>query len=142
MQAASTINLFIDTNIFLSFYHFTSEDLEELEKPTVLLRQRKVRLWLPEQVSSEFWRNRENKIADALKRLREQKLSLQFPALCKDYNEYTELRDHQREYERKHAKLIDSIVTDVTEKKLKADKIIRHLFKKAKDIGTMCPSDW
>jgi hypothetical protein len=26
------INLFIDTNVLLSFYHLTNEDLEELKK--------------------------------------------------------------------------------------------------------------
>ena len=40
--------LFIDTNIFLSFYHFTKEDLEELKKLGVLLKQKKVILYLPE----------------------------------------------------------------------------------------------
>ncbi len=31
------INLFIDTNIFHSFFHLTSEDLEELKKLAVLI---------------------------------------------------------------------------------------------------------
>ncbi len=37
---------FIDTNIFLSFYHLTSEDLEELRKLSVLLDQKEVTLYL------------------------------------------------------------------------------------------------
>jgi hypothetical protein len=73
------INLFIDTNVLLSFYHLTNDDLEELSKLAVLLRNRQVQLFLPEQVADEFRRNRENKIADSLKRLRDQKLNLQFP---------------------------------------------------------------
>ena len=70
------MNLFIDSNIFLSFYHLTSDDLEELKKLGVLLRQGEVRLFLPSQVVEEIRRNRENKIADAVKRLRGQELSL------------------------------------------------------------------
>lgn len=66
------MNLFIDTNIFLSFHHYTSDDLEELRKLAVLARQGEVELLLPKQVVDEFKRNRAGKIADALKRLREQ----------------------------------------------------------------------
>ena len=54
------MNVFIDTNVFLSFYHLSSDDLEELQKLAVLLRQSKVRLWLPEQVRIGPRRNGEN----------------------------------------------------------------------------------
>jgi hypothetical protein len=42
------VNLFIDTNIFLSFFHLTSEDLEELKKLIVLIDNGEIRLFLPE----------------------------------------------------------------------------------------------
>ena len=92
------ISLFIDTNIFLSFYHLSGEDLEELKKLAVLLQRKEICLFLPEQVVQEFHRNRDSKIADAIKKLREQKLDVQFPRLCKDYPEYLKLRDFLREY--------------------------------------------
>ncbi|MEQ1761458.1 MAG: PIN domain-containing protein [Vicinamibacterales bacterium] len=81
----SPLNLFIDTNVFLSFFHLTSEDLEELRKLSALVKDKRVTLWLPEQVIHEFRRNREGKIQDALKQLRDQRLNLQFPSICKDY---------------------------------------------------------
>ena len=62
------MNLFIDTNIFLSFYHLSSADLEELRKLVVLIDQGRLKLYLPSQVVDEFRRNRDNKIADAIKR--------------------------------------------------------------------------
>jgi predicted nucleic acid-binding protein len=124
-------NLFIDTNIFLSFYHLTSEDLEELRKLAVLLDQKKISLHLTEQVQTEFAGNRENKIADAVKRLTDQRLSLQFPQVCKDYSEYEELRELQKEYESVHASLLEKIARDVAERTLKADKTIQELFEKA-----------
>ena len=40
------MNLFIDTNIFLSFYHLSSDDLEELRKLAALLEQKKATLYL------------------------------------------------------------------------------------------------
>ena len=130
------MNLFIDTNIFLSFYHLTSEDLEELRKLAVLLDQNKVTLYITDQVCAEFGRNRESKISDAIKRLSEQRLNLQFPQLCKDYPEYNELRELQKEYETVHSALLEKVDRDVGEHTLKADKTIQELFGKAKVLKT------
>lgn len=130
------MNLFIDTNIFLSFYHFSSDDLEELRKLAVLLRQGEVTLFLPEQICHEFQRNRAAKISDALKRLRQQRLNLQFPQMSKDYEEYESLRKAQREYEEYHTQLINKIEQDVSDRKLKADQIIQELFALARPIPT------
>jgi predicted nucleic acid-binding protein len=78
------MELFIDTNVFLSFLHYSGDDLEELNKLAVLLREGRLRLLLPDQVAAEFRRNREAKIADSLKRLRDIRLAPQFPQICKD----------------------------------------------------------
>ncbi len=128
------MNLFIDTNIFLSFYHLTSDDLEELKKLSVLIDKEEITLFITDQVIDEFNRNRESKIADAVKRLKEQKLNLQFPQLCKDYEEYEKLRKLQKEYEIEHANLLNKISTDVNENRTKADKIIKKLYLKCEKI--------
>ena len=128
------VNLFIDTNVYLSFYHLSGEDLEELKKLSVLLENSEIVLLLPAQVVEEFRRNRAAKIADALKGLRDQKLNFQFPQLCKDYAEYEQLRGLQREYERTHAELLSKITGDVDTKRLGADEIIGRLFELGKSI--------
>lgn len=128
------MNLFLDTNILLSFFHYAGDDLEELKKLVVLLEQGKVRLYVPSQVLAEFRRNRESKIADALKKLKEQRLNLQFPQICKDYEEYTALRILQKEYETRHAALLKQLGEDIEGHKLKADDIISQLFKLAVKI--------
>jgi predicted nucleic acid-binding protein len=130
------MHLFIDTNIFLSFYHLTSEDLEELRKLAVLLEQKAVTLYLTDQVRAEFRRNREIKIADALTRLADQRLNLQFPHLCKDYAEYDTLRKLQKDYEIGHSQLIENIERDVAAQALKADQTIQELFAKATILKT------
>jgi predicted nucleic acid-binding protein len=128
------MNIFLDTNIFLSFYHFTNDDLEELKKLSVLLGQGKVKLYLPEQVIQEFTRNRENKIADALKQLREQKLDLRFPQFIKEYDEFDTLRQLQRSYSKIHAELIQKAINDIQAQDLKADRVIQDLFKNGIEI--------
>lgn len=133
------MDLFIDTNIYLSFYHYASDDLEELKKLIVLLKQKKLTLYLPEQVVQEFNRNREAKIADALKRFKDQRLKLQFPQMCKDFDEYAKLRNLQKEYEEHHAALLNKLHEAVANHSLKADEITTQLFTLAKRIP--CPPE-
>ena len=127
-------HLFIDTNIFLAFYHYTSDDLEELSKLSHLLGQNEINLYLPEQVIQEFRRNRENKISASLQNLRGQTLALRFPQLCKEYPEYHELRKLQLQYEKQHNRLLKKLTGDIEAKKLKADQVIEELFDRSHDI--------
>ena len=126
------MRIFIDTNIYLSFLHYTSDELEELEKLSVLLKQGIVTLYLTAQVKDEFYRNRESKLADALKRVREQRLAAQLPNFCKEYAEYTALRDAQKAYDRAHADLLRKVTEDALARKLRADSTIEQLFSLAK----------
>lgn len=128
------MNIFIDTNVFLSFYHLTNDDLEELRKLKALLEKGIVVLHLPNQTVDEYWRNRETKIAAALKSLKDQKLNLQFPALCKDYEEYGSLRELQKDFEKQHSSLVGQISKDIESNSLKADLVIEELFEKSKLI--------
>jgi predicted nucleic acid-binding protein len=130
------MNLFIDTNIYLTFYHFSSDDLEELRKLLVAIKNHKIVLYVPEQATKEFRRNREVKIADALKMLGEQKLPKSFPQFCKDYKEYSELRDAIDKYEQGKNKLMQNLLHDIKNKNLGADKLIADLFGEAKIIET------
>lgn len=130
------LNLFIDTNIYLSFFHLTSDDLEELKKLSVVLAKGKIKLFLPEQVMDEFRRNRDAKVADGMKRLREQRLNLQFPQICKDYPEYKKLRNLQKEYDECHSALLEQLSADVGSQRLKADTLVQELFDQATKIPT------
>lgn len=125
------MNLFIDTNIFLSFFHLTNDDLDELHKLTVLLENKQITLWLTEQVRDEFARNRENKISEAVKKLSEQRSKPQFPQICKDYEEYPAIRELQKNYDHKLSTLISKVNKDIAERTLKADQQIAELFNKA-----------
>jgi predicted nucleic acid-binding protein len=128
------INLFIDTNIFLSFYHLTNEDLEELKKLVALIDTGQIHLMLPKQVKSEFIRNRGAKIADAMKKLQEAKFNISFPLFAKDYPDYDELRALMKQADKKHAELIAKIKIDAESDALNADKIVFALFGKSTEL--------
>ncbi len=129
-------NLFIDTNVYLSFYHLSNDDLEEIHKLAVLIKSEEIKLWVTQQVKDEFYRNREIKIQDAIKKLSDHKIKGVFPQFCKDYDEYAELKELQKTYGTLHSKLLKSITEDAIEHKFNADDRIKELFKLAEYVET------
>lgn len=128
------MNLFIDTNIYLKFYHFTSDELEELSKLIVLVDAGEIILYLPIQILNEFRRNREVKIADALKKFKEEKLNNTFPVFCKEYKEFKNMTKAIAEYNSNKKQLLEALKIEIETNSLKADKVTSELFSKAKTI--------
>lgn len=125
-------SLYLDTNVYLSFYHLSNDDLEELNKLSVLTKSGKLFLYLPEQTKNEFYRNRDTKIADAIKRFKDNKFDNVFPQIVKDYDEeYKQMRMAVKELEKNKQIILERIKGDIVEKKLKADLVIEELFKNA-----------
>ena len=127
-------NLFIDTNVFLSFYEFTNDDLVELEKLLEYIAAGDIRLYLPEQVKKEFLSNRERVIDRSIKRLKESRINIQFPQMCMVYPEYQVLKDSVDEYKKAHKPLIDSLESDIAQNQLGADILIEKVFDAGYDI--------
>jgi hypothetical protein len=128
------MNLFIDTNIFLSFYHLSGEDIESLKKLTEHVEKKVVKLFVPTQVREEFQRNRGNKIKDAMEAFSKASFKVSYPAFCKNYDEYAELQEKLKEANKIHAGLLKKAMTDIKGQSLKADQIINELLEKATDI--------
>jgi hypothetical protein len=122
------MNLFIDTNIFLDFYHLSGADIAELHKLTGLLESGDLKLFITDQLCDEFQRNRDNKIKDAMNVFNKPKLSITFPAFCKLYPEYIELKAMLEQANTKHSDLYKKAMDDVTAVKLKADAVIEVIF--------------
>lgn len=135
------MQLFIDTNILLSFYSLNQDDLAELNKIIAAIEQQQITLLLTDQIINEFYRNREQRIDGAIKSFRTQTFSTQFPQLCEDYPEINTLRAALKHHEQAHAALSARILIDIKAKTLKADRIIQSLFslgtKLSPDIATV-----
>jgi len=125
------MNLFLDTNIFLNFYHYSNDDLEQLKKLAQLIKNHNILLLSTDQIQNEYQRNRENKISDALKSFKEQRIPNQFPQICKQYPEYEKLCEAVRNFEDNKKSTLDKIQTDIDNQKLAADTIITELFASA-----------
>lgn len=119
-------NLFIDSNIWLSLYHFTNDDLAQFSKLKDMINK-SIRLFVPQQVYDEITRNREAKLKDALKsfEIKEPK----FPAFCKDYNEFKLVTDTYKDLSQKVNAWKQQIDMDIQNHCLPADKVISQIFK-------------
>lgn len=128
------MNLFIDTNVLLNFFHFSKDSLEELEKVFVLQNYGKISLWLTDQVELEFSRNRETKIADALKKFLDEKPNSGIPHVARGYPESDQLIEALKQVNSSRDQLMVKVRNDISEKSLYADKLIKEIFAKSTRI--------
>lgn len=128
------MKLFIDSNIFLSFYEFTSEDLTELDKLCRLIENKEMDLLLPQQVVDETWRKREETIDRSFTGFRK-RLSLSFPSYCKNHNHYDSMRKYQQKLQDLHAEMVKDLERDIEKQQLAADSLLQKLFGLATKLG-------
>jgi hypothetical protein len=128
------INLCLDTNVYLSFYHFSDNDLQKLEEIITLIENEDLNIILPEQIKNEFIRNRESKILDALKTVKEVKIDSRLPRILDSYPERNELKELFKSYHEKKNELIIKAEEDINAHSLKADILIQKIFDKAENI--------
>lgn len=118
-------NLFIDSNIWLSLYHFTNDDLVQFGKLKELIGK-DIKLLIPHQVHDEIYRNREAKLKDAFKSFEIK--SIQYPAFCKEYAEYKQFSADYSNIIFRHKQWVKKINEDVINQSLPADKTIQDFF--------------
>lgn len=117
-------NLFIDSNIWLSLYHFTNDDLVQFSKLKDMINK-SIRLFLPQQVYDEITRNREAKLKDALKSFDIK--APQFPAFCKDYTEFEETTQAYKNLIQQVTSWKRKIDSDIQNRCLPADVVISEI---------------
>lgn len=125
MDAKSIKNVFIDSNIWLSLFHYTNVDLEQFSKLKDIL-DKEIRLFIPEQVYNEIYRNRENKLKDALERF--EKFDLQFPVFFKNYPEYSDFSKKLAELKTQHKEWLKKVKEDIANQTSPADGVIKGFF--------------
>lgn len=128
--------MFVDANIYLDFYHFSNDDLNELKKLVDLVNKGEITLILTSQVIDEVKRNRDNKVADAYHKFQDSKISLNLPQICKSYPEFTKIMKTLDSLRKLKADLDNKLIGDINKRTLKADEIIDELFKGASVIDS------
>ena len=120
-------NIFLDSNIWLSVYTFSSDDLNQFMKLSDLIGT-DVNILLPEQVRNEVWRNRENKIKEAMSKFENWKLEI--PNIVKGYSQYKDFQKSVNDLLRFHRDFVQQINKDIISNNLHADHAISGLFEK------------
>lgn len=127
-------NVFIDTNIWLSLYHFTNDDLSQFEKLKDMLNI-SINLIVPQQVSNEILRNREAKVLDALKSFDMKKPK--YPVFCKAYEDFDQLNKDITSVISRFKEFRKNIESQIISNELPADKTLKSFFSVIETI----PSD-
>jgi predicted nucleic acid-binding protein len=128
--------VFIDTNVLLSFYAFTSDDLSQLEKVVAEMKAGKLPLFITDQVRDELKRNREAKIAEALKGFPDKAGVAGIPNMVRHLPEYEALQGAADNYIKLKKEIVKKIEAEIKDRALPADKVISDILNAAKIVGT------
>ena len=130
-------HIFIDANIFLNFYDFNDEDLEQLKKLVDFINKKKVILYITQQLKDEVERHRDEKVGNSFNRFKKSRCNLEMPVICKTYPEYDIINNLQDDLEKNKSVLSNKLWEDIANHTLKADDIIFKLI----EAGNFVDSD-
>jgi predicted nucleic acid-binding protein len=125
------LHVFVDTNIFLSLYAFTDDNIEELKKLIALIKQGELKIYISTMVNQEFHRNRDKKIQESLGNFEKFSTSLSIPRFMEHHGEVKELQSLLKESREKHASLIEKSKAEIANLNLAADKLFLELTEAA-----------
>ena len=128
------LHVFIDTNVYLTFFSFTEDDLEELRKLAEAIDNDDVKLWTTGHVQVELRRNRELKVAESFEALRGLKPAQAMPQMAKNLPEFGEFTEARRDFGRKLNALTDRLTKQFEEGTLAADGVLAELMHAAEVI--------
>lgn len=131
---SDTLHVFVDTNVWLAFYHYTSDDAEQLAIIAKLIEKQTLKLYITGQVRDEFFRNREKKLADAIKVFAKSDVSRSLPRCMTDYEEAAQFRQSLKEFEEARSALVEKARLEADKKELRADKTFAEILGAAPAI--------
>lgn len=133
------LHVFIDTNVWLSFYTYNKDDLEELRKLIELLKRGKLTLYANAQLRDEFYRNREGKLAESIREFSKVNFPKGLPRYMNEYSEAASFRDALKDAEIQRDALIARAKADAQSKSLVADKLFADILE-AVQVGEISHS--
>ena len=131
------LHAFLDTNIFLSLYAYTDDNIEELRKIVQLIKTKKLKLYVSTTLNQEFWRNRDKKVSESFGNLKNFPTSLSIPRFMEHLQEAAEVRTLLSALSAKKNALISGVNEEVSQRTLAADK----LFSEIREASGMIVAD-
>jgi predicted nucleic acid-binding protein len=128
------LEVFIDTNVYLTFFSFTEEDLEELRKLRVAIENREVRLWTTRHVKDELQRNREARVAQSLDAIRKLKPGGKVPQMARNLADFGAFIAARRQFEQQLNALDEQLPAEFFDGTPAADRVLKELLGVATEI--------
>lgn len=126
------IHTFVDTNVFLSLYAYTDDNIEELRKLLELLKSNQLKLYVTSLVNQEFNRNRDKKIQESLGNLERFNTTLTIPRFAEHLDEVAEIRLSLEALKKSKASLLEKLKEEINERSLAADLLFKEIREAAK----------
>jgi predicted nucleic acid-binding protein len=123
------LHLFIDTNVLLSFYALTHDDLEQLKKLIGLIDAHRLHIYVTQQVKDEFGRNREAKLNESLSQFEKLSFSQSMPRYIYEYKEAEDYRRALKELIDAHDALAKRARKEAESNSLEADTLLESVFE-------------
>lgn len=124
---ANPLHVFIDTNVWLSFYSFTNDDLEQLRKLVALIKAYHLKLYIDQQLADEFYRNREKKLEESIREFSKGFIVKGIPRYMRDYPQADDYTKSVEEAGKLRDQMITRAKDEAQVKALGADKLFAEI---------------
>lgn len=122
------IHCYIDTNIYLSFFSYTQDDIDQLKKLNEAIKRNQLTIYLPQQTIHEFERNREVRLSTAFKSFKVSEFA-GTPRFANDLDEVAGYNAACAAYKVAYTKLVAKAREKANARELDADKLISQIMK-------------
>lgn len=131
MPVAQTLHLFIDTNVLLSFYATSNDNIEELKKIASLISTKALKVYMTQQVRHEFLRNREVKLATSLGDLKKPIPKPSIPRFMVEYPEVATLLKAIADADKARAEAVKRATSEADSGSIAADELVASIIEAA-----------
>lgn len=129
------INLFMDAQIWLSWYSFSSNDLKQFSKLKDCIANKEVNIIITDQIVDEVNRNRENKLHDVIDKTKA--INFNIPVLYQGYTkEHALFKKQLKDLRDLNTNIQEKIEKDIIEQTLPQDVLIKELFSLSTTLKT------
>jgi hypothetical protein len=132
-KSSAGSHVFIDTNVLLTFYAYSKDDLNELEKLVQILKTKAIKLYVTQQVVDEFYRNRDAKLYESFDSFR-QPVNSSCPSFMVSLQEYELFKETLESYKEVRTKLLETARSLADARELHADQLFSKIVAQAQVI--------
>ncbi|MCK0129493.1 PIN domain-containing protein [Erythrobacter sp. F6033] len=121
------LQVFIDANIYLRFFAYSTDALDELEKFRALCEAKKIKLFLTDQVKREIARNRDAEVSRALGRFEKSFSSPEIPRFAANFDETVAVYEAAKALTAAKSSLREKLDAYIDSNSLPADDLVNQL---------------